>query len=591
MPARDRRSRAPIGFAALVLAAGMLLGTGSTAWAQDVPATGGDVLVSTGSPMGPLNPDKQNEPAVAIDAHNPSVVAAGSNDQIDEETCAAGDPTVCPFTDGVGTAGIYFSLNGGASWTQPTYSGLTARDCLGPEQCSTRQGPIGTLPWYYESGLESIGDPALAFGPRPGPDGRFSWTNGSRLYYANLAGSLVTGPHDAAFRGSYAVAVSRVDDVAAAATGHQDAWSRPVLISKQSSTTFSDKDQIWADNAATSPHFGSVYACWASFRSQEKGHALPVPLTFARSTDGGTTWTTQQVGSATSNMQTSQPDGCTIRTDSRGNVYVFGIGTRKGAKYQLLYRSTDGGSHFVGPTIVAAAVPPGVLDPALGFAYLDGISGATADLAAAPSVDIANGAPSGFDATNQIVLSWADGRAGLNHEQALLTSSRDSGQTWSSPEIVHLPRGDRPIYTAPAVSPNGTDAYLTVNAFTTPYRNDTTSPRGLVGELLHSDIAPDGSFGPWHVLVRGLVGDPRGSTSNAFEDEFIGDYVYTAATRTAAVGMWNDVSQAADCPAIDAFRASLHTVTPASPPDVQGSCAPNFANSDLRAALVADPTS
>jgi hypothetical protein len=554
------------------------------------PASGGDVLVSTGSPLGPMGPNKQNEPAVAIDAHDPSVVAAGSNDQIDDEACAAGDPTVCPFTDGVGTAGIYFSLNGGASWTQPTYSGLTARSCLGPAECSPTQGPIGTLPWYYESGLESIGDPALAFGPRQGPDGRFSWANGSRLYYATLAGSLGTGSHDKTFRGFYSVAVSRVDDVAAAAAGNQDSWRPPVLISKQSSTTFTDKDQIWADNAASSPHFGSVYVCWANFQSQEKGHSMPAPLTLARSTDGGTTWTTRQVGPATSNEHNSQSDGCTVRTDSHGNVYVFGIGHRNGSQYQLLYRSTDGGSHFVGPTIVAVPVSPGIVDPNLGFPYMDGIAGASAELAAAPSVDIANGAPTGSDATDQMVLSWADGRAGLNHEQVQMTSSPDNGKTWSSPAIVPLPTGDRPIYTAPALSPNGTDAYLTVNAFTTPYRDDTTTPRGLVGELLHSDVAPDGSFGPWHVLVRGPVGDPRGSAANRLENEFIGDYVYTAATRTGAVGVWNDVSQAADCPAIDAFRGSLYTVTPGSPPDVQGSCAPNFANSDLRGAMVTDPT-
>jgi hypothetical protein len=256
----------------------------------------------------------------------------------------------------------------------------------------------------------------------------------------------------------------------------------------------------------------------------------------------------------------------------------------------MLYRSTDGGAHFVGPSMVAAPVSPGTVDPILGSAFMDGIAGARAELAAAPSVDIANGAPSGSDATDQIVLSWADGRAGLNHEQVQMISSRDSGKTWSSPAIVPLPAGDRPIYTAPAISPNGTDAYLTVNAFTTTYRDDTTTPRGLVGELLHSDVAPDGSFGPWHVLVRGAVGDPRGSSSNDLEHEFIGDYVYTAATRTGAVGLWNDVSQAADCPAIDTFRGSLYTATPGSPPDVEGSCAPSFANSDIRGAMVPDPT-
>jgi hypothetical protein len=565
----------------------LILGGTGTALAS--PAADPGTRVTAGSPLSPFSQNKQNEPAVAIDANHPSVVVAGSNDNIDMEACNAGDPTTCPFTQGVGVSGVYFSLDGGHTWTQPTYTGWSARDCLGPAACVPHTGPIGTLPHYVENGLVSDGDPGLAFGPKPGANGTFAWANGSRLYYSNLTSNFATTKRDEAFKGFEGIAISRTDNPSAAAANDASAWMAPVLISKQSSTTFSDKEQIWADNAASSPFFGHVYVCWASFRGQEKGNAAPVPLIVARSADGGSTWTQKQVGPATSNGVNSQPDGCTVRTDSHGNVYVFGVGSRGGVSYEMMYKSTDGGADFTGPSLLSTAVDPGVIDPVIGRPVMDGIAGARNDLAFAPSVDIANGAPTGADATNRIVLTWADGRQGLNHEQLMLMTSTDGGASFSGPAAVPLATGDRPYYTAPAISPNGTDVYITYNAFTTPYRTDTSSPRGLVGVIFHADVA-GGAIGAFGTLARGPAGDPRTSSQNDLQAEFLGDYVYTAATRAGAVGVWNDVRNGADCPAIDMWRAALRTGTAGAPPAVQQACPATFGNSDIFGAAVSDPT-
>src|SRR5437868_635270 len=418
----------------LVLA---MVGTAAPSAVAASPPTG--TRVTAGSPASPFSQNKQNEPAVAIDASNPSIVVAGANDNIDMEACNAGDPTTCPFTQGVGVSGVYFSFNGGQSWTQPTYSGWTARDCLGPAACTPHTGPIGTVPHYVENGLVSDGDPAVAFGPRPGADGPFSWANGSRLYYANLTSNLGQTKRDETFKGVEAIAVSRTDNVQAAAANDATAWMNPVLVSKQSSTTFSDKEQIWADNASSSPFFGNVYLCWASFRSDSHGNASPQPLVVASSTDGGSSWTEKQVTAASNNpFNTRQGfgrSGCTVRTDSHGVVYVFadqfGVGT-PGHGSHIMVTSHDGGKTWSRPENVGPATDTCLSVQFDGTSYrcvMDGIGGARDDLSSAPSVDIANGAPTGTGATNEILRTWVDGSDGLNHEHVLLSYSTDGGST------------------------------------------------------------------------------------------------------------------------------------------------------------------
>jgi hypothetical protein len=448
-------------------------------------------------------------------------------------------------------------------------------------------GPIGTVPKYYENGLVSDGDPAVAFGPAPGSGG-FSWTNGSRLYYANLTANFGATRSETVFKGFEAIAVSRTDNVAAAAGGDASAWKDPVVVSKQSSTTFSDKEQIWADNAASSKFFGTVYLCWASFRGQEKGNAAPAPLIVAVSHDGGDTWTQHQVSAAANNANRNPLDGCTVRTDSQGNAYVFGVGTLSGQASEFVSISRNGGSTWSTPAIVATPVSqPGIVDPVIGRPTIDGVAGARSDLAPAPSVDIANGAPTGTDATNRLVLTYVSGTIAAPH--VYFTESTNGAQTWSAPRAIETP-GDRGLYTAPAISPNGADVYVVYNAFTTPYRNDTTSPRVLQGVVLHADSPVSGPTGAFTEIHRGAPGDPRGTSQNNLQAEFLGDYVYAVATRTLGAAVWNDARNAADCPAIDAWRMSLETGGSVPTPAPQQDCAPNWGNSDIYGGSFPDPT-
>jgi hypothetical protein len=610
--------------ALLVLAAAMLLA---------LPAGGAlalnpDTRVTVGSPPSPFSPNKQNEPAVAIDANHSAVLAAGANDNIDMEACNAGTDNTCPFTDGVGVSGVSFSFDSGTTWFQPTYTGFSARNCVGAPgdsdpPCAPRVGPIGTLPGYFEAGLVSDGDPAVAFGP-VFRNGSFSWANGSRLYYANLTSNF---PGRQAFNGFEAIAVSRIDGPASsgltrAIVSNQANWRAPVIVSKQNSALFSDKEQVWADNASSSPFFGHAYICYAAFRGQQ---STSQPLIVANSKDGGDTWTNHQVTPATNNTSSRNGfgrSGCTIRTDSHGVAYAFsyqfGVGV-PGQGLQLMATSTDGGDHWTrARPIFPATDLCTAFEPSIGRCVEDGIGGARDDLGPSPSVDIANGAPTGADATNQIVDAWADGRDGLNHEHVMFATSTNGGATWTAPRVIET-AGDRGYYAAPAISPNGRDVWVVYNAFTTPFRNDTTSPRNLVGVVKHADVASGGTVGAFTQVHRSSGGDPRGSSQNDLAAEFLGDYVYAAATRSYGAAVWNDVRNAADCPAIDAYRQALHNqaveigapvADPEEPrgeedmvhhaqktqepeavaPPVQQVCPATFGNSDIFGGTYADPT-
>ena len=145
----NRRNHASRGASGLILAAlvaGLALPLPALAGAPAVS------LVTVGSPVGTTPQNHQNEPAVAMDAHQANILAAGVNDFIDWQPCPEDTATqagTCRGSNiGVGLSGVYFSFDSGLSWTQPTYTGLTSRDTcrtgwrLAVSRCSL--SPYGT---------------------------------------------------------------------------------------------------------------------------------------------------------------------------------------------------------------------------------------------------------------------------------------------------------------------------------------------------------------------------------------------------------------------------------------------------------------
>ena len=418
--------------------------------------------------------------------------------------------------------------------------------------------------------------------------------------------------------------MSRVDGPAAtgltpAIVSNQANWKAPVIVSKQNAALFSDKEQVWADNAESSPFFGHTYVCSAAFRGVP---GTSQPLTVATSTDGGDRWTTQQVTPATNNVNSQNGfgrSGCTIRTDSHGVAYVFayqfGSGL-PGTGVQIMSTSVDGGRHWTKAQPIFPAT----------------------DLCNAferPSAGASRTASPGLATTSARPRAWTSPTAprpartpptGSSTPGPMVATASTTSTSCSRPRPTaaaprpppELSRPPETGATRPGDLPNGTDVWVVYNAFTTPFRNDTSSPQNLVGVVKHADVA-GGTVGAFTEIHRSPGGDPRGSSQNNLAAEFLGDYVYAAATRSYGAAAWNDVRRAADCPAIDAYRLALHNealevgapvADPEEPwgeedaihgavkdqepgavaPPVQQVCAGTFGNSDIFGGIYADPT-
>ena len=173
-------------------------------------------------------------------------------------------------------------------------------------------------------------------------------------------------------------------------------WSRAVSALSAPAAAF-DKEWIFCDNGASSPHRGTCYIAYTNLRTSAIG--------LTSSSDGGVTWTPPTMvgppGDVVDGLPAALPDGTLVVAWLSGRT-IFAA------------RSSNGGTSFTAPVVVSeirASSTAGLRAPPL------------------PALDL--------DRRGRLLLAWPDCRfrAGCSGNDIVLSTSTD-GVSWSQPARV-----------------------------------------------------------------------------------------------------------------------------------------------------------
>ena len=215
-----------------------------------------------------------------------------------------------------------------------------------------------------------------------------------------------------AFKGFEAIAVSRIDDpqtpADAAIVDDKNDWMAPVIAQQAERGAVRGQGADLGRQRRVEPVLRQRLRLLRRFRVGGTGSRRSRSSSRPRR-DGGDTWTQKQVTPGDDNV--AQPNGfgqsgCTIRTDSHGVVYVFDVPVRGPAIAGRRHDPADQVASTAARRWTTALRDISAIDTVQRRRRRrsDGASRTASPARAttsspAPSVDIANGAPIGCDAT------------------------------------------------------------------------------------------------------------------------------------------------------------------------------------------------
>ena len=349
--------------------------------------------------------------------------------------------------------------------------------------------PLAGIAHVAGGAYERVTDPWVDFGPA------------SRVYATSLAFDD-SGPDNAIFVHT--------------STDGGRTWPQTVEVIRDTSFTFfNDKQALVADDGARSPHRGNVYVAWDRLIEDPLGApfvgTFSGPAMFARSTDGGRTFSSPQVIFSTgTNKQTignvplALPDGTVVVA----GTYLENASLGKNAQKLFVVRSSDGGRTFSAPElplVMQSLAVPGIR------------SGDTV-----PSFAVDR-------RTGTIYAAWQDIRfSNGKRTDVLVTSSADAGRTWSTPVRANdTPAGAQDAFT-PAIQ---VDSRGRVGVLYYDLRDDASAKDDalLTAEWLATSTDGGRTFGSSERVTPTF--DHRGAAfAGGF---FLGDYQALGATGNA----------------------------------------------------------
>jgi hypothetical protein len=437
----------------------------------------------------------QNEPAVAVDPRNVTVVASGSNDYCAQVT----NPEVW--------VGYYRSTDGGAGWANSLVPGYPA-DTSAAGLASPVHGSCA-----------AAGDPTMSF------------DNDGRLFYGFICFNRSKPINGGIYVATYADEGARYVRTVRVAAGSPSAQFA-------SSGVFQDKGNLVVDQSS-GPDSGNVYVTWSRYAGKAANNAV----LFSRSTDHGRTFSSPvhiDAGSGSGSFADAAvgPDGAVYVT-----YRTYAIQGQTTDAFWIV-KSTDGGRTFAAPRLVAAITPfssdqftggsggvdcgdgPFACPSGFTFSRFDSLSAVAAD---ASGVHVAYGArlPSGqakvFVRTSSDGLGWTAPATTLDAVPVGHQWTPDIASTAGRLSIVFYDSRTDPAY-APGVPPGNTAAGVNSGDVVDTYLAESSDGGHTWAERKLTTRASN--FG-WETHGARRVG-------------FWGDYIYVSAVRGVLQATWTD---------------------------------------------------